>query len=237
MSSTPELKLDWCSHEAAKYACEKWHYAKRMLVGKTAKIGVWEGGAFRGCVIFAPGSSGVGNIGPSMGMPTEQVCELQRVALADHVAPVSRIVSIALRLVRREFPKIRLVVSYADPAEGHHGGIYQAMGWVYVGLSAATPIWVGPDGRTYHDRNVTASGSRGGHYPSKRCGKKSECRKFVRPAKYKYYLSLDADMRAKVLPLSKPYPKRAASSAGAAPANHAGEGGSTPTAALSKRQQ
>ena len=28
--SKPTLKLDWCSHEAAKYAVEHWHYSKRI---------------------------------------------------------------------------------------------------------------------------------------------------------------------------------------------------------------
>jgi hypothetical protein len=27
MSSKPVLKLDWCSHAAAKYAVEHWHYS------------------------------------------------------------------------------------------------------------------------------------------------------------------------------------------------------------------
>jgi trehalose 6-phosphate synthase/phosphatase len=40
--SKPVLKLDWCSHEAAKYACEKWHYSGRVPTSKSARIGVWE---------------------------------------------------------------------------------------------------------------------------------------------------------------------------------------------------
>jgi hypothetical protein len=45
------LKLDWCSHEAAKYACEHWHYSKCVPKQKTVKIGVWENSVFIGCVI------------------------------------------------------------------------------------------------------------------------------------------------------------------------------------------
>jgi hypothetical protein len=43
---------------------------------------------------------------------------------------------------------------------------------------------------------------------------------------------LDEEIRARILPLSKPYPKRAASIASDAPGLQPGEGGSTPTAAL-----
>ena len=57
MNSRPELKIDWCTHEAAKYAVEHWHYSKRMPKSKLAKFGVWEGGKFVGCVIFGVGAT------------------------------------------------------------------------------------------------------------------------------------------------------------------------------------
>lgn len=51
------LRLDWATHEAAKYACEKWHYSKCMPVNKTVKIGAWENDRFVGVVIFSPGAT------------------------------------------------------------------------------------------------------------------------------------------------------------------------------------
>ena len=48
MSDKVDLRLDWCSYEAAKYAVEHWHYSKRMPKSKLAKIGVWEDGEFIG---------------------------------------------------------------------------------------------------------------------------------------------------------------------------------------------
>jgi hypothetical protein len=37
-----DLKVDFCSHEAAKYACEHWHYSRCVPASKLIKIGVWE---------------------------------------------------------------------------------------------------------------------------------------------------------------------------------------------------
>jgi hypothetical protein len=59
----------------------------------------------------------------------------------------------------------------------------------------------------------------------------------VGSAKYRYLMPLDDEMRAKIAPLAKPYPKRAGSIVTDAPANHAGEGGSVPTPALHTRQR
>jgi len=46
------LRLDWCSHAAAKYAVEHWHYSARMPKFKQIYIGAWESGRFIGAIIF-----------------------------------------------------------------------------------------------------------------------------------------------------------------------------------------
>ena len=51
------LKLDWCSHAAATWAVENWHYSGRMPAGKMVRIGAWEDGAFIGAVIFSQGGN------------------------------------------------------------------------------------------------------------------------------------------------------------------------------------
>ena len=50
--------------------------------------------------------------------------------------------------------------------------------------------------------------------------------------KHRYLYPLDDDMRKQILPLSKPYPKRAVSIENDAPALQRDEGGVIPTTAL-----
>lgn len=135
MSSKPTLRLDWCSHQAAKYAVEHWHYSRTMPAGKNVYVGAWESAKFIGAVIFGMGSGNATN-GTRFGLVrTGQMAELTRVALTEHKTPVSRIVAISLRMLRSQSPGLRLVISMADPKQGHHGGIYQAGGWVYTGTT------------------------------------------------------------------------------------------------------
>ena len=129
------LRLDWCSHEAAKYACQHWYSRPEMPVGKLAKIGVWEDGVFVGALIFGCGTGGVQKIGKSLGCGDFGTAELSRIALKQHDAQVSRIISIAVKILHKAQPGLKLIVTYADPAAGHHGGIYQGAGWIYVGTS------------------------------------------------------------------------------------------------------
>lgn len=130
----PELKCAFASHEAAKYACEHWHYSKCMPVGKLFRVGAWEDGKYIGCVIFSRGANN--HIGMQYGLDQTECVELTRIALREHKHFVSEIMMSALRRLKETNPGLRLVVSYADPIQGHVGAIYQATNWVYTG---ATP--------------------------------------------------------------------------------------------------
>jgi hypothetical protein len=201
-----DLRIDWATHAAAKYACENWHYTQCMPASKLLKVGVWETGRFVGVVIYGVGS-GNSTRGDKYGLDTAgEVVELVRVALRDHVTPVSRIIAISMGFLRRQCSGIRLVVSFADPAQGHHGGIYQAGGWVYTGRTQDRHLF-SVNGKILHPRTV---GGRGW------VQSESWLRQFVdaqatrinTQPKHRYLMPLDAEMRAKIAPLAKPYPKR-----------------------------
>ena len=38
------------------------------------------------------------------------------------------------KISRHSLPGLRLIVSYADKDQNHHGGIYRATNWIYEGL-------------------------------------------------------------------------------------------------------
>lgn len=208
------LRLDWCSHDAAKYACEHWHYSRSVPAGKLVKIGVWEP-TFIGAVLFARGASDA--IGKPYGLEQTEVCELVRIALTNHRAPVSRIMAVALRMLTASQPGLRMVVSYADPAQNHHGGIYQATNWLYVGTTQPDFAIIDKRGKRWHSRMVSTSGYKTSFGVRKRVIRPEEGERVALPGKHKYLYPLDDEMRRKVAPLAKPYPKRA-SEAGDDPA-------------------
>lgn len=214
----PVLKLDWCSHEAARYAVEHWHYSESMPAGKLVKVGAWEDGKYIGCVVFGRGANN--NIGKAYALAQTQCCELVRIALTQHATPVTRIASLALRFLKSQSPALRLIVSYADPLQGHHGGIYQAGNWVYVGRSQAQQE-VMHNGKVMHKRTANSL-----------FGTIKGMQKSPIMWKHKYLIPLDAEMRQRIMPLAKPYPKRAGSDTKDTPVNLTGKGGSTPTPAL-----
>jgi hypothetical protein len=152
------------------------------------------------------------------------MAELTRIALTKHETPVSRIVAIALRMLKRQSPKLRLIVSMADSGQEHIGAIYQAGNWIFAGTSQG--IETLSQGEWVHHRTATARGITAGlpHRP-------------MLP-KYRYLMPLDDEMRKRLEPLRQPYPKRAGSIDSDAPAVPSRiEGGATPTPALHANEQ
>ena len=197
-----DLRIDWATHEAAKYACENWHYSGCLpsSLQKRVAVGAWENKKFVGVVVFGHGAN------PQIGSPYEltinECVELTRIALKpNHISPVSRIVRLALKFIKESQPKLRLIVSYADQAQGHHGGVYQAGNWIYVGSMKGVPSLL-YKGKVWHAKALRTS------FPNL---KHSDSSVIKVPAgdKHKYLMPLDDEMRKRILPLAKPYPKRA----------------------------
>lgn len=215
------LHLDWASHATAKYAVENWHYSRRMPKSKLVKIGAWEDDKFIGVVIFGLGATAL--LGKPYGLNTFQFCELVRIALRGHKTPVSRIVRIALSMLKKHSPGLKLVISFADPGEGHAGGIYKAGNWIYAG---ETPDCKFPilDGRVVHPR-VLSLRVRSGK------AKRDEVDYIEKPGKHRYLMPLDESTRAIAIKFNKPYPSASEVNEDM-PGHHLGKGGATPTRTL-----
>jgi hypothetical protein len=199
-----DLRIDWATHEAAKYACVNWHYSGCVPKSKLSKVGVWESGKFIGVAIYGCGATP--NLGKPYGLEQNECIELVRIALTKHQTPVSRIVRIANDWMHNANPGLRLIVSFADTSQGHHGGIYQAGNWVYTGQGSSAKFYM-IHGKLTHPRTLGSAGL----VQNLDGAKKRDPRATVVdvPGKHRYLMPLDAAMRERILPLAKPYPKRA----------------------------
>jgi len=228
-----DLRVDWATHDAAKYACENWHYSRVMPVGKLVKVGAWEKNVFVGVVLFGRGANH--NMPKPYGLRQDECVELVRIALRQHSVPVSRIVALSMKFLKKSNPKLRLVVSYADLDQNHHGGIYQAGNWIYEGVfNAGNRQGFLIKGRLRHNKSVHSMGVK----QSIEAVKKHidpNAREIFTKGKHKYLMPLDQQMRQAVSSRSKPYPKRANASEGEESSRSASsreKGGASPTLTL-----
>lgn len=200
-----DLRVAPCAHDAATYAVMRWHYSQTMPAGRLVKHGIWWRSSFVGVIVYGKGASP--NIGNPFGLRGHEVVELVRVALGPHSFQTSSALAVSLRLLRSSNPGLRMVVSFADTTQGHHGGIYQATNWLYVGSKCHHEYEV--KGIRVHPKTLHSRYGKGGQsIPWLRQNVDPRARRVTTPPKHKYVMPFDAEMRDRVRAMAKPYPKR-----------------------------
>ncbi len=222
----PELKCKLliapCSYKTAKYAVINWHYSRAMPASKLVKFGVWEDEEFIGAVIFGRGACA--KLFYKYHLKNTEGCELVRVALKDHKTPVSRIVAIAMKLLKKTNPGLKLVVSFADTGQGHLGRIYQAGNWIYAGSTGKQPYYV-VNGKTLHPRTMSER-------VRKKRMKRSDASVVQTAEKHRYLYPLDKKTRQAIAKYCQPYPKCPVGETVSCSAVQPEVGGSNPTTGL-----
>ncbi len=129
------------------------HYLHSMPGGTQLAFGVFEGKLLVGALTLGVGPKHAYRL--VEGARPDACITLTRFWLSDELPAnaASRVMGVVMRALRRN-TELGFVVTYADPAHGHVGTIYQATGWVYTGLSQPTGLLDLGDGVPRHTRSV-----------------------------------------------------------------------------------
>jgi hypothetical protein len=177
-----------------------------MPMPPSVYVGAWEHKRYVGAVVFGRGASP--HLSNRFGLHPLQVVERTRVALREHEAPVSQIVARALDVLRQTSPGVRVVVSFADPYHGHHGGIYQALSWVYLGTTSPSRAYRHrASGKLLHQRVVTTSSTVRQFGRTTRAVDPSACEIVELPGKHRYAVGLDKAIARRLRREALPYPQ------------------------------
>lgn len=198
-----------CDIAAARHAVMNWHYSRAVPAGKLVKFGVWENNRFIGATLYGRGATP--NLGKPYGLDQTEICELVRVALDKHETPVSQIVAETIRQLKESNPGLRLIISFADPNQGHMGGIYKAGNWIYTGQSDAAKFYK-VHGKTIHPRTAYSMGKNSLDWLIENIDENAEG--VMMPGKYRFVYPLDKAMRRAMLKIALPYEKEVVHASG-----------------------
>ena len=89
--------------------------------------------------------------------------ELNRMAFSERLPrnSESRALGVAFRLIKKHYPHVEWVVSFADGTQCGDGTIYRASGFVLTGIKKNTQVWAAPDGSTHSRTALTDNHSTG----------------------------------------------------------------------------
>lgn len=200
------MKLEIASFKAVKFACENFHYSKKVPVNFIG-YSVFNGDAeWCGVVVF---NLGVRGIEKPFGLQNGQVAELVRVALNGKQETTSKAVSIAVKLFKRQNPLVKLLVSYADSDESHYGVIYQAMNWFFIGEKRTGDKYLcKKTKREVHKRQITKGGYTWQFGKLKKAYSKEDLIVIKKGVKYKYIWPIDRSLFNFCKSIAKSYPKK-----------------------------
>lgn len=190
------MRLEKASYKAIKYACLNFHYAKSIPVNTFGYSVFNKKNDWCGVVLYGTGASP--QIGKQYNLKQGQVIEFVRMALNGKQNKTSEVLGISLKLIKKDLPLAKLIVSYADKEQGHNGIIYQATNWYYLGEVKSPPIIEGK-----HNKSM------GGSIGAARKLLGREPIVFYPKPKHKYLYPLDKSLLSLCQSLSKPYPKNA----------------------------
>lgn len=190
------MRLEIASQKAVKYACKNFHYAKVSPIVAIAYSVFNNKNEWCGVITFGGGA------GANMGMPYKlrygQYLELTRMALNGKQESTSKAMSIAMKLIKKNCPSVKLLISYADKAQNHYGTIYQATNWYFVDDTESSGEEVFYKGKWTHNRMSSQVSKE--FYKSLPKRKKSGKRKYIYP--------IDKTLLPLCISLSKTYPKK-----------------------------
>lgn len=180
------------------------HYLHSMPRAARQCFGVYHADGLVGGAVFTIGSRNASRLlsGADPGVLTT----LARFWLADGLPPnsESRVLGVILRWLPRHTPW-KAVVSYADPAVGHRGIIYQATGWLYLGTTQAERYIALGDGGLRHPRSIFTQ--YGTNSPDHLTRTGVPARAVRTEPKHRYIYLLDPTWRWRVRLAVQPYPK------------------------------
>lgn len=198
------MRIEKASTKAIKFACMRFHYAKRIPQIRLGYSVFNDADEWCGVVLFSNGANP--QIAREFDLVQGEVIELVRVALNGKQKATSQVLGFALKQLKKDAPSVKLIVSYADRNQDHIGVIYQATNWLYIG-EYANEKGIMINGRLMHRRSVASKyGSASLEYLREKVDPKTKVIKGK--TKIKYIYPLDKKVRKSVINMSKPYPKK-----------------------------
>ena len=128
------------------------HYSGKVVNNSQVHLGVFLDGKCGGALQFGPSLDKRKIKGLVKGTKWNEFIELNRIALADWLPRngESRAISVSMRLIKKQYPWLKWVVSFADGCQCGDGTIYRASGFVLTMIKTDSNTSFDENGISHH---------------------------------------------------------------------------------------
>lgn len=144
MGRAKEIIVKVIPRDIANDFVKKHHYSGKVVPNSQLHFGAFLDNQLHGVMSFGPSLNKKGTINLVRGTGWNEFIELNRMAFDDYLPKnsESRCISIALKLIRKNAPHIKWVISFADGCQCGDGTIYRASGFKLIGIKKNTSMWI-----------------------------------------------------------------------------------------------
>ncbi len=142
MSRAKDIVIKPISRQDAVKIIKQLHYSKKANNNSQVYFGVFLDGKCGGALAYGPSLDKSKTIGLVEGTKWNDYLELNRMALADWLPKnsESRAISVSLKLLRKAYPNLKWIISFADGCQCGDGTIYRAAGFLLTGYSSGSMV-------------------------------------------------------------------------------------------------
>lgn len=136
MCSAKDIHVAPINSKDANAFVKKVHYSGTVVNNSQLHLGVFLSGKLEGVMQFGPSMDKRKIQGLVADTRWNDFIELNRMAFSDRLPrnSESRALAIAFRMIRKHYPHIEWVISFADGAQCGDGTIYRASGFLLTGI-------------------------------------------------------------------------------------------------------
>jgi hypothetical protein len=163
MASVKDIIVKPIKPSVANEFVKKHHYSGKVVPNSQLHFGCFLNGVLGGVMSFGPSMDKSKIVGLVKNTPFNDFLELNRMAFGDLLPKnaESRCISVAIRLIKKNYPNIKWIVSFADGCQCGDGTIYRASGFKLTQIKEGDHFYKLPNGESYTSLTLKLHGYSG----------------------------------------------------------------------------
>lgn len=119
------------------------HYSGKVVPNSTLHFGCFLDGKLHGVLSYGPSINKKGTMNLVENTGWNEFIELNRMAFDDYLPKFSesRCIAISIKLIKKNAPQIKWIISFADGTQCGDGTIYRASGFNLIKIKKNTSMW------------------------------------------------------------------------------------------------
>lgn len=146
MGRAKEIIVKVIPAKIANEFVKKHHYSGKVVPNSTLHFGCFLDNKLHGVMSYGPSINKKGTMNLVLNTGWNEFIELNRMAFDEYLPKYSesRCIAISIKLIKKNAPHIKWIISFADGTQCGDGTIYRASGFSLVGIVDNTALRINP---------------------------------------------------------------------------------------------